>query len=127
MSPARDLHPRERQIMDAIYLCGEATAADVLDRLPDPPSYSAVRAMLRKMEVKGYLTHIQDGARYVYRPVQAREDAQESALSRLMRTFFEGSPAKAVAAIIDRSAGDLSSKELDELAALINDARQRGR
>lgn len=127
MPPIADLHPRERQIMDVIYLRGEASASEVLEGLADPPSYSAVRAMLRKMEAKGYVTHVQDGPRYVYRPARPREEAQESALRRLLRTFFDGSPTRAVAAILDQSAGDLSEEQLDELARVIEHARQRGR
>lgn len=122
-----ELHPRERQIMDVIYRRGEASAAEVLANLSDPPSYSAVRAMLGKLEGKGYLTHFQDGTRYVYRAAHAREEAQETALRRLLRTFFEGSPTKAVAAILDRSAGDLSEAELDALAELVDHARRKGR
>lgn len=127
MRSTPDLHPRERQIMDVIYHLGEASASGVLERLPNPPSYSAVRAMLRKMEAKGYLTHTQDGARYIYRAAQPREEAQESALKRLLRTFFDGSPTRAVAAILDQSAGNLSEEQLDELAETIDNARQRGR
>lgn len=127
MSSVADLHPRERQIMDVIYLRREASASEVLEDLPDPPSYSAVRAMLRKMEAKGHLTHFQDGTRYIYRAARPREEAQGSALRRLLRTFFDGSPARAVAAIIDQSAGDLSEEQLDELAEVIENARLKGR
>ena len=127
MRSLADLHPRERQIMEVIYLRGEASAAEVLEGISDPPSYSAVRAMLRKMEMKGYLTHVQEGSRYVYLPAQPREEAQESALRRLLRTFFDDSPTRAVAAILDQSAGDLSDEQLDELAKAIEDARKKGR
>lgn len=113
--------------MDRIYLRGEASAAEVLEGLSDPPSYSAVRAMLRKMEAKGYLTHTQEGTRYVYRPVEPREQAQESAVKRLLRTFFDGSPTRAVAAILDRSEGELSKQQLDELAKMIEAARKKGK
>lgn len=127
MPPLLDLHPRERQIMDVVYLRGEASAAEVLERLPDPPSYSAVRAMLRKLEGKGYVTHVRDGLRYVYQPTRPIDEVQESSISRLLGTFFDGSPTKAVAAILDRSAGDLSDEQLDELAGMIEDARRNGR
>lgn len=127
MPAISDLHPREREIMDVIFRRGEASATEVLASLTSPPSYSAVRAMLRKLEAKGYLTHVQEGIRYIYRAAQPRDQAQESAIGRLLRTFFDGSPAKAVAAILDRSAEDLSDEQLDELAAMIEDARQRGR
>lgn len=127
MSPTVELHPRERQIMDVVYLRGEATVSEVLDGLADPPSYSTVRAMLGRLEGKGFLTHRQDGVRYVYQPAHPREMAQETALTRLMRTFFDGSPARAMAAILDQSAADLSEEQLDELAALVESARQKGR
>lgn len=126
-TPHIHLTRRERQIMDGLYERGEATVAEVLAYLPDAPSYSAVRAMLRKLEEKGHLTHEERGPRYVYRPTLSREAAQESAVRRLVRTFFEGSPTKTVAAIIDSSARELSRKELDELSALIEQARKRGR
>lgn len=127
MAAIADLHPRERQIMDVIYLRGEASAAEVRAGLPDPPSYSAVRAMLGKLEAKGWLTHVQEGTRYVYRAAHPREEAQDSAVKRLLRTFFDESPAKAVAAILDRAAGDLTDEQLDELAGMIEQARRKGR
>jgi predicted transcriptional regulator len=127
MPPLPDLHPRERQIMDVVYLRGEASAAEVLERLPDPPSYSAVRAMLRKLEGKGFVTHIRDGLRYVYRPTRPIGEVQETSINRLLRTFFDGSPTKAVAAILDRSAGDLSDEQLDQQAEMLVDARRMGR
>jgi BlaI family transcriptional regulator, penicillinase repressor len=127
MSPSAELHPRERQIMDVVYLRGEATVSEVLDGLADPPSYSTVRAMLGRLEGKGFLKHRQDGIRYVYQPAHPRAEAQETALTRLMRTFFDGSPTKAMAAILDQSAADLSEEQLDELAALVESARQKGR
>lgn len=127
MPPLPDLHPRERQIMDVVYLRGKASAAEVLERLPDPPSYSAVRAMLRKLEGKGYVTHAREGIRYVYSPTRPIDEVQETSISRLLRTFFDGSPTRAVAAILDRSAGDLSEEELDQLAEMIDDARGKGR
>lgn len=120
-----DLSRRERQIMDVVYARGEVTVTDVLEGMPDPPSYSAVRAMLRKLEEKGHLTHDVLGPRYVYRPTLPREDAQESALERVLDTFFEGSPSRAVQAILDSSAAELTDTELDELAQLIERARGR--
>ena len=119
----RDLTRRERQIMDSVYRRGSATAAEVLQDLPDPPSYSAVRAMLRKLHDKGYLTSAQDGPRYVYSAVIPRDEARESAMQRLVRTFFEGSRTKAVAALLDPDEGPLSAAEVEELEALIR--RQR--
>jgi predicted transcriptional regulator len=126
-TPHVHLTRRERQIMDSLYERGEATVSEVLDDLPDAPSYSAVRAMLRKLEEKGHLEHDARGPRYVYRPTLPREAAQDSAVRRLARTFFEGSPSKMVAAILDSSSTELTEEELDELSALIEQARRRGR
>ena len=122
-----DLSRRERQIMDAIYRRGRASVSEVLDDIPDPPSYSAVRAMMGKLEEKGELGHERNGARYVYFPVRPLEETTETVLRRMMRTFFDGSPSRAVAAVLDLSDGKLSKAELDELAELIEDARARGR
>ncbi|MGD8362212.1 MAG: BlaI/MecI/CopY family transcriptional regulator [Gemmatimonadota bacterium] len=122
-----DLSRRERQIMDVIYARGSATVRDVLDAMPDPPGYSAVRAMLRILEEKGHLEHRQDGPRYVYEPVVPREEARESALKRLLGTFFDGSTERAVAALLDLSSADLGQEELDRLAAMIEVARKEGR
>ncbi|MEX2285132.1 MAG: BlaI/MecI/CopY family transcriptional regulator [Gemmatimonadota bacterium] len=126
-TPHLNLSRRERQIMDAVYALGQATVAEVLDGMPDPPSYSAVRAMLGKLERKGYLKHEEHGPRYVYVPTLAREEAQENALQRVLRTFFDDSPTKAVAAILDLSAVDLSDTQIDEMARLVEQARRRGR
>ncbi len=115
----RDLTRRERQIMDSIYRRGSATAAEVLEDLPEPPGYSAVRAMLRKLQDKGYLLAAQDGPRYLYSAVIPAEEARESALHRLVRTFFDGSRAKAVAALLDPEDGALSADEVRELEELI--------
>lgn len=122
-----ELSRRERQIMDAVYRRGRATVADVLDDLPDPPSYSAVRAMMGKLEEKGHLHHEQEGPRYVYFAAHPREAAREGALRRVLRTFFDGSPAKAVAAVLDLSDEELSDEELEQLERLIERARRRGR
>jgi predicted transcriptional regulator len=121
------LSRRERQIMDVIYQLGEATATEVMERLPDPPSYSAVRAMLRLLEEKGHLQHEQEGPRYVYKPTLAHEKAQRSALKHLVETFFEGSTEQAVAALLDLSKSKLSGDELDRLAELIEQAKKEGR
>ncbi len=121
------LSRRERQIMDAIYRRGQATAAEVLEDIPDPPSYSAVRAMLRVLEEKGHLRHDQQGPRYVFLPTVPREKARRSALKQLMQTFFEGSTEQTVAALLDLSASKMSDAELDRLSQLINQARKEGR
>ncbi len=125
--PTSPLSRRERQIMDAIYARGRATAAEVLAGLPDPPSYSAVRAMLVKLEGKGHVRHTQDGPRYVYLPTVPREKARASAMERLVRTFFEGSGSKTVAALLDRGATELTDGELDQLSEMIERARKGGR
>jgi len=121
------LSRRERQIMDVIFARGKATAAEVMEDLPDAPGYSAVRAMLRKLEDKGHVRHEQDGPRYVYAATTALEEAQESALQRLVRTFFAGSSGKAAAALLDMPSAKLTDTELDELAELIEQARKGGR
>ena len=126
-SSPQNLSRRERQIMDIIYRRGKATAADVRADLPDPPSYSAVRAMLRILEEKGHLRHEQQGPRYLFRPTVARDRARQSALKQLLSTFFEGSTEQAVAALLDLSAAQLSDAELDRLTGLIEQARKEGR
>ena len=125
--PHLNLSRRERQIMDAIYRMGRATASEVLENMPDPPSYSAVRTMLRLLEEKGYLRHEQDGPRYVYAPTLSRDKARQSALKQLVQTFFDNSTEQTVAALLDMSRAKLSSEELDRLSELIEKARKEGR
>ncbi len=125
--PLPDLSRRERQIMDVIYRLGQATAAEVLDRLPEPPSYSAVRTLLRILEEKGHVRHEQDGPRYVYLPTVPRDSAKESALRHLLGTFFDNSAEAAVAALLDLKGDGLSEAELDRLSRLIDQARQQER
>lgn len=120
------LSRRERQIMDVIYRRGRATAAEVLEDLPDPPSYSAVRALLRLLEEKGHVEHEQDGPRYVYAPTVARDRARRSALKHVVRTFFDGSASEAMAALLDGETR-LDDAELDRLSAMIEQARKEGR
>jgi BlaI family transcriptional regulator, penicillinase repressor len=119
------LGARERQIMDAIYQIGEASVADVLAKLPDPPTYSAVRTMIRLLETKGLLRHRQVGTKYVYRPTQSREVAKRSALEHLLRTFFAGSATDAVAAILHPSVAKLTDEDIQRLELLIHEARQK--
>src|SRR5687768_8434889 len=121
-----ELSRRERQIVDILYAQGRATAAEVQALLPDPPSYSAVRAMLRILEDKGHIRHEQDGPRYVYLPTVARENAKRSAMRHMLRTFFDGSTAQAISALLDDSSAKLSDAELDRLARMIEDARRTG-
>ena len=119
------LSRRERQIMDVIFSRGEATAADVAAALPEPPSYSAVRAMLRILEEKGALRHREDGPRYVFMPTESRERASRSALKRVVQTFFDGSLASAVAALVDAKDGALPPDELARLEAIIKKAKSK--
>ncbi len=115
----RDLSRRERQIMDILYERGASSAADVRGLLPAPPSYSAVRAMLRVLEDKGHIGHQQDGPRYIYRPRVAREETRRSALQHLVRTFFDGSRQAVVAALLSEGSGDLDEQDLDRLSKLV--------
>lgn len=119
------LSRRERQIMDVLFRQSEATVAEVLAELPDPPSYSAVRALLRVLEEKGQIAHRQDGPRYVYRPTAPAGEASETALRRVLRTFFGGSATRAVAALIDLEADNLTDDDLADLAAVVAEARSR--
>ena len=120
------LSTRERQIMDLLYRFGQATAAAVQVRLPDPPSYSAVRATLRILEEKGHVSHEQDGPRYVFTPTVGQDKAKRSAIQHLLHTFFSGSAEQAVATLLDDSTADLSTEELNRLAKLIDKARTKG-
>jgi predicted transcriptional regulator len=121
------LSRRERQIMDIIYKLGQATAAEVLENMPDAPSYSAVRAMLRLLEEKGYLKHDTDGPRYVFVPTVNRDKARKSALQQMLQTFFDGSTEEAVATLLSMSRTRLSKDELDRLSEMIEEARKKGR
>lgn len=129
MTDYRDLElgRRERQIMDVVYRLGRASVAEVRRELPDPPTYSAVRGMLRLLEEKGYLHHEQDGLRYVYRAVGDPGKTGGSALQHVVSTFFGGSPEKAVAALLELSDTHISPRERQRIAALIRKARQEGR
>ncbi|MDP6555687.1 MAG: BlaI/MecI/CopY family transcriptional regulator [Pirellulaceae bacterium] len=117
---------RERQIMDVIYQLEEASVNDVLERLPDPPSYSSVRTMIRLLESKGYLKHRSEGTKYVYRSTQSRQTASRSAIRHVMKTFFSGSATDAVAAILDNASEKLTDEDLHRLERLIDKARKEG-
>ncbi len=119
--PAFELGKRERQIMDIVYRRGRASASDVLADLPDPPTYSTVRGMLRYLEEKGHLRHEQEGPRYVYLATSAKKEVRASALSHLVRTFFDGSTAAAAAALLESK--PLSPTEYEKLAKLIEAAK----
>jgi BlaI family transcriptional regulator, penicillinase repressor len=122
MPKAHELSRRERQIMDVIYARGQATAAEVAETIPDPPSYSAVRALLRILEEKGHLRHEQQGLRYVFIPTVKRANARRSALKGIVKTFFDGSVEQTVAALLGQQ--KLSPEELDRLAQMIDRARK---
>ena len=123
----RGLSRRERQIMDVLFREGRATVAEVLAGLPDPPSYSAVRALLRVLDDKGHVRHEENGRAYVYRPTVTRETARRSALKHLLNTFFDGSAEQAVAALLDLSEPQLSPAELGRLVGQIERAKNEGR
>ncbi len=123
----QELGRRERQIMDAVYALGEASVADVLARLPDPPSYSAVRTMIRLLEHKGYLRHRRVGTKYVYRPTEPHEAASRSALGHLLDTFFGGSASDAMAALLEVSSKRLNDADYRRMQELIEQARKEGR
>ena len=127
MKGQRNLSRRERQIMDIIYEMNEATVAQVLERIPNPPSYSAVRALLRVLEGKGHLVHKQEGPRYVYTPTLPREEARRNALKHVMKTFFDGSTEDIVAALLNISEDTLSEIDYKRLSELIKKARKEGR
>jgi predicted transcriptional regulator len=120
------LSRRERQIMDVIYACGEASALDVVAGLPDPPTKTAVRTLLKILEDKGHLTHRTAGQTFIYSPSRAREHAGKSALRRVLEVFFGGSLEQAVAVHLGDAATDLSPAELKRLASLIQKARKQG-
>ncbi|HEX2210863.1 MAG TPA: BlaI/MecI/CopY family transcriptional regulator [Longimicrobium sp.] len=126
-SPPLDLGRRERQIMEVVYRLGCATASEVRGELPDPPSYSAVRAMLKILEEKGHLEHAQDGIRHVYSPTVKHEDVRESAMRNVVQTFFAGSTAAAMAALLDSADERPSDEELDAFERMIQQAREAGR
>lgn len=121
-----DLSRRERQVMDVLHRRGASTVGEVRAEIPDPPSYSAVRALLRTMEDKGHVEHREDGPRYVYQPTAAPEDARESAVLHLVETYFEGSPTQAVAALLG-SDEQLDDEAVTRIVRMIERARKEGR
>jgi|SRR5947209_1024200 len=118
---------REREIMRIIFRHGKASASEVRQEMHEPPSDSAVRAMLRILEEKGHLTHEQDGLRYVYIATRRRDEARRSALRDVLTTFFDGSPARVMATLLDEHRARLSAEDLDELERAIERARKEGR
>jgi len=117
------LSRRESQIMDIVFAESECSAADVLAAIPDPPSYSTVRKLLTILVEKGHLKHRSSGGKYFYRPTQPRGKAGQSALARVMSTFYEGSLEQVVAAMLSNREAELSEEELERIAALIEEAR----
>jgi predicted transcriptional regulator len=122
-SPLNTLGRRERQIMNAVFRLGRASVADVLAALDDAPSYSSVRTMLRYLEAKGFLRHVTEGRSYIYFPAIRADVARRSALSDLVRTFFGGSRARAVAALLDVSDTDLSDEDFSRMRAMVRRAK----
>ena len=118
---------RESQIMEILYRRGRATAAEVLEDIPEPPSYSTVRKLLEILEEKGYVRHAQEGPRYVYSPLVAADDARNTALEQMVRTFFQGSIGSAVTALLELQGPRLSDEELDRIATLAEQAKKEGR
>ena len=121
------LSRRESQIMDVIYRLGEASVAEVVEQMPDDPSYNTVRVTLGILEKKGYLRHRQEGQRYVYGPVISPEKAKRSAMGHLLQTFFQGSSSKAILAMLGMSDKRLTKEDLDEIAEWIEEARKETR
>jgi predicted transcriptional regulator len=125
--PLLDLSRRERQIIDIVYRRGRASAAEVREDLPNPPSYSSVRTLLSILEEKGHLKHVEEGGRYIYSPTRRRNSVGRAALRRVLHTFYQGSVEKTMAALLDVSESHLSAEEMKRLAKLIEEARKEGR
>ena len=127
MPTIQDLGRRERQIVEAIFRLRKATVNDVLAQLPDPPSYSAVRAMLGKLEKKGYVRHIEDGPRFLYLPAVPTDRARKQAMKNLIDTFFQGSVESAAAALLGMEGSSVDDETLQRLSALVAQTRKDGR
>lgn len=126
-SPVEDLSRRERQVMDALHRRGEATVAEILREIPDPPSYSAVRSVLRILGEKRLVTYAEDGPRYVYRPATPTTQARTDVLRNVVQTYFAGSTEQAFTALLQLSDGKLSPAELERIRSRIRDAERKGR
>ena len=122
-----DLSRRERQVMEILHRRGGATVAEIMDELPDPPTYSAVRSVLRILKEKELIRHEEDGPRYVYYPAEPTEQTRDDVLAHVVRTYFAGSPESAVTALLRMSDVDLEDAELQRLRATIRRARESGR
>jgi BlaI family transcriptional regulator, penicillinase repressor len=121
------LSRRERQIMDLLFQRGKASVGEVMDGIPDPPGYSAVRATLRTLEQKGRVSHEEDGRAYIYRPTLRRDAARKSALTHVLRTFFDNSAEQAVAALLELKGSRLSDAELERVSRMVENAKKEGR
>jgi BlaI family transcriptional regulator, penicillinase repressor len=121
------LSRRERQIMDLLFQRGKASVGEVMDGIPDPPGYSAVRATLRTLEQKGRVSHEEDGRAYIYRPTLRRDAARKSALTHVLRTFFDNSAEQAVAALLELKGSRLSEAELERVSRMVENAKKEGR
>jgi len=121
------LSRREREIMDVLFRRGKASVAEVMSDLADPPGYSAVRALLAKLETKGHVTHREEGRSYIYSPVVRKEAARQNALSHMLQTFFDNSTEQAVAALLSLRGRKLSKSEADRMAVMLERARREGR
>jgi len=126
-APKPPLSRREREMMDVLYRVGEATVAEVMEEMANPPGYSAVRATLRILEDKGHVVHREDGPRYVYAPAEGREKARRAAMDHLVDTFFEGSAEAALAALLRRSDLEMSESDIERLTGAIRRAGEEGR
>ena len=118
---------REREIMDALYKLGKASAQQILDEIADPPTYTAIRSHLTILEKKGHVRHTSDGTRYIYEPRVAREQMSHRAMDSLLKTFFDNSVERAVTALLTREDTEVSREELDRLSRLIEKAKKEGR
>ena len=118
---------REREIMDALYKLGSASAAQILEQIPDAPTYTAIRTHLSILERKGHVRHASDGTRYIYEPLVAREQMGRRAIDSLLKTFFDNSVAGAVTALLSRSDADIPREDLERLSRLIEKAKGEGR
>ena len=130
MSPNDELtglSRRERQIMDFLFQRGKASVGEVMDGIPDPPGYSAVRATLRTLEQKGRVSHEEDGRAYIYRPTLRRDAARKSALTHVVKTFFDNSAEQALAALLEMKGPKLSEAELERVSRLVENAKKEGR
>ena len=127
MANDRDLSRRERQIMDFLFRTGRATAAEVMEGLSDAPSYSAVRALLRILEQKGHIRHEEEGRAYVYMPLVRRDAARQTALTHLLKTFFDNSAEQAMAALLAIKGEKMSGAELERMSKMIEKAKTEGR